>query len=88
MYCDGCGTTIHAGMGYCQRCGKRIVGGASAPAGQPAAPVRGIGADTGRVGRNIQLLGGLWMVYGALRLVSLGAFVVLPAKLDVQGLRV
>jgi len=30
------------------------------------------GYDKGRVRQNIQLLGGLWMVYGALRLFSLG----------------
>ncbi len=88
MYCDGCGTTIHAGMQYCQRCGKRIIGAAGAPAVQPAAQQGGYA--TGRVQRNIQLLGGLWLVYGALRLVSLAWLVIfgrmiLPSIFDAIG---
>jgi len=67
MYCDGCGATIHAGMQFCQRCGKRIVGAT----GAPVARMSPSGADVSRVRRNIQLLAVLWMAYGALRLVSL-----------------
>lgn len=93
MYCDGCGTTIHAGMQFCQRCGKRIVGAVGAPAVQPTTPRTQSGYGTGRVQRNIQLLGGLWLVYGALRLVSLAWLVIfgrmiLPSIFEAVGANV
>lgn len=76
MYCDGCGSPFATGAQFCTQCGKRIVGaGAAAGAGaaQPSPSI--ISARTagdGRVGRNINLLAGLWLANGILRLMEVG----------------
>lgn len=76
MYCDGCGSPFSAGAQFCMQCGKRIV---TAPVGSAAGAARGVptasamvaGGD-GRVGRNINLLAGLWLANGILRLMEVG----------------
>ena len=77
MYCDKCGTPFVTGAQFCTACGKQIVAGATA-----AGPARGVatgyraatagGAGDGRVGRNMNLLAGLWAASGILRLMGLG----------------
>lgn len=76
MYCDGCGSPFAAGAQYCRSCGKRILGvpaaaPAGAAAGWPASAGAARAAGDGRVGRNIQLLAGLWLASGILRLIGL-----------------
>lgn len=61
MFCDSCGSQIQVGQSFCQRCGKAIVG-AIQPAGS-------------RVARHAQMLGILWIAYGAF--VGLVSFLIL-----------
>lgn len=79
MYCDGCGSPFAAGAQYCRSCGKRILGvptGAAAlseeASWQPTSAARTPG--DGRVGRNINLLAGLWLANGILRLMGLASW--------------
>jgi hypothetical protein len=63
MFCDRCGQAISDEAQFCAGCGKRQ--GYVPPA--PAAPLpRG-----GRVSRNLHILGVLWIVIGALRLIEM-----------------
>ena len=77
MYCDGCGSPFATGAQFCTQCGKRIVGASATPAA--AAPQRlptgggALAAGDGRVGRNINLLAGLWLANGILRLMEVGS---------------
>ncbi len=75
MYCDGCGTPFTAGTPHCSSCGKQLkpgprasAAGQSAPAAAMATPVRVAG--DGRVKRNINILAGLWVAAGLLRLLA------------------
>ena len=58
MFCDRCGASIPEGQRFCSSCGK--------PAGIAVVPT----ASTGRVGRNLQLLGILWLVASVLNLIG------------------
>jgi hypothetical protein len=59
MFCDGCGTTVQPGQAFCSKCGKQIVG-----------PVTVIAQRGGRVHRNIQLLGILWLAISAFNTIG------------------
>lgn len=80
MYCDGCGTPFSQGTQYCSSCGKRLMAGplphaTQAEAGPSMAlPVRSAG--DGRVKRNINLLAGLWVAAGILRLMAIGGLLI------------
>lgn len=58
MYCNGCGTEVAEGHGFCGKCGRPVQG----------VPVRQYGA--GRVANHISLLGALWIGYSILALVG------------------
>lgn len=69
MFCDGCGNQLTEGASFCEHCGK-AVGNAAAQ------PVR-----AGRIAGHLQLLGILWVVIGALRLLPglfMMAFATMP----------
>ncbi len=58
MFCDRCGANIPEGQRFCSSCGK--------PAGIAVVPA----GSTGRVARNLQLLGILWFVASVLNLIG------------------
>ena len=64
MYCDRCGSSLNAGAQFCSTCGKAL-----SPWPVPVRPAVAASAD-GRVGRHIQLLAGLWLANGVLRLLG------------------
>jgi hypothetical protein len=55
MFCDGCGSELHAQSNFCNRCGKPITG--PTPAGKPARR---------NLSEHIRLLGILWPALSAL----------------------
>ena len=55
MFCDGCGTAVQPGQGFCSRCGKQIVG-----------PVTAMQPRRSRVQEHVRLLGILWLAISAL----------------------
>ncbi len=59
MFCDGCGTAVQPGQGFCSRCGKQIVG-----------PVIATAARPGRVQGHLQLLGILWLAISAFNTIG------------------
>jgi hypothetical protein len=69
MFCDHCGKPLNAGVQYCTACGTRVLPGASVSLAQSVAI-----APSDRVRRNIGLLGVLWAINGALRLLETFAF--------------
>ena len=69
MYCDGCGRPFNPGTRYCNACGKQLVTGPAGPSAA-AAVATGHAAGDGRVGRNINLVAGLWLANGILRLMG------------------
>jgi len=71
MYCDRCGSSLHSGAQFCAMCGKSLSPGPVSR--RPAAAV----SAGGRVGRHIQLLAGLCLASGVLRL--LGVFWLMAA---------
>jgi hypothetical protein len=72
MYCDKCGTPFNSGTRYCVVCGKQLVTGpvATGVAHAPVVPQAVRVAGDGRVGRNLNLLAGLWLANGILRLMG------------------
>ncbi len=56
MFCDGCGTSLAAGAGFCPACGKRV--GAA-----PLAPAQS------RLAGHVRLLGILWLALSAFRFI-------------------
>lgn len=63
MYCDRCGSSVGAGALFCSSCGKTLSPG--------AIPVRpAVVGQERRVQSNIQLLAGLWLANGILRLLG------------------
>jgi hypothetical protein len=70
MVCQACGTPVVESVHYCAKCGAQIVPPqppAYAGAGYPQPPVP---MYIPRVQRNLQVLGILWCVLGAYRVVS------------------
>lgn len=76
MYCDGCGTPFSAGTQYCSSCGKHLMAAAAQAAAAPtmATPSRGVG--DGRVKRNLNILAGLWVAAGLLRVMAFGGLLI------------
>jgi hypothetical protein len=68
MYCDRCGTPFNSGSQYCTSCGKQLVAGA--PAATPATAMAARATGDGRVRRNINIVAGLWLANGILRLMG------------------
>jgi hypothetical protein len=59
MFCDGCGTAVQPGQGFCSRCGKQIVG-----------PVTAFQPLRSRVEEHVHLLGILWLAMSAFNAVG------------------
>ena len=64
MFCDGCGSAVQAGQGFCSRCGKQVLSGIVT-----MLPRRG------RVQEHIHLVGILWLALSAMN--ALGGVVLL-----------
>ncbi|MGH9482898.1 MAG: zinc ribbon domain-containing protein [Terriglobales bacterium] len=70
MFCNRCGSVLGPGAQYCTQCGQTVAA-AGAPAGVAAtAPSIQAPAAGGRVIRNRNILGVLWLVVGAIGLVG------------------
>ncbi|TCK71961.1 hypothetical protein C7378_2585 [Acidipila rosea] len=69
MYCSGCGQNIQPGEAVCMRCGRPVT--PLPPVGMPV-----MQGSNGRVHRNIQTMGILWLVWGAWSV--LGWLIALP----------
>jgi len=72
MFCDQCGAPTETGARFCTRCGKALTPAAVPPAATPmqrAIPVSSPPAPD-RVKRHLHLLATLWIVFAALRLIS------------------
>lgn len=85
MFCDRCGKPLTSGAQFCTYCGKAVAAGTPVMA-RPAASI----ARDGRVQRNINLLAGLWMANGILRLVEVGWLllfgkIMLPSMMGIFG---
>ena len=74
MFCDGCGTPFNSGTRYCSACGRQLLAGPAqaVPAATIAAPASRGAAGDGRVKRNLNILAGLWIAAGLLRLLAFG----------------
>jgi hypothetical protein len=59
MFCDGCGTAVQPGQGFCSRCGKQIVG-----------PVTSMQQRPGRVQSHLHLLGIFWLAISAFNTIG------------------
>jgi phage shock protein PspC (stress-responsive transcriptional regulator) len=59
MFCDGCGTAVQPGQGFCSKCGKQIVG--SVAIMQP---------HRGRVQEHVRLVGLLWLAFSAFNAIG------------------
>ncbi len=59
MFCDGCGTAVQPGQGFCSRCGKQIFGTVQVMQPRP-----------GRVQAHTQLLGILWLAASAFNTIA------------------
>jgi len=59
MFCDGCGTAVQPGQGFCSHCGKQILG-----------PVTAMQLRPGRVQAHIHLLGILWLAISAFNTIG------------------
>jgi hypothetical protein len=68
MYCDSCGKPFNAGTRYCVACGRQLTPGPATASARTTAA--GQAAVDGRVGRNINLVAGLWLANGILRLMG------------------
>jgi hypothetical protein len=83
MFCSHCGVTVQPGQQFCSKCGQPLATPATPPAAAAAVPVppaslgpSGIDASGGtprRLERHVRVLGILWVVYSALRLLPGGA---------------
>ncbi len=59
MFCDGCGTAVQPGQGFCSKCGKQIVG-----------PVALMQPVRSRVKEHVRLLGLLWLAFSAFNAIG------------------
>ncbi len=81
MFCSNCGAAVHAGMKFCNACGKPLEAPAQAipmsaavATGPSAAPSPGALTPTpakarARLGKHLKVLGILWIVFSLLRLI-------------------
>ncbi len=82
MFCDRCGTPFTASVTYCGSCGKQLRSagpaqgqGAARPVAVAALPAPRPTSD-GRVLRNLNIVAGLWLASGVLRVVAFGGLLV------------
>ena len=54
MFCDGCGTAVQPGQGFCSHCGKQVLG-----------PVMAMQLHPGRVQTHVHLLAIFWFALSA-----------------------
>jgi hypothetical protein len=59
MFCDGCGTAVQPGQGFCSKCGKQIVG-----------PVAIMQPGRSRVKEHVRLVGLLWLAFSAFNAIG------------------
>jgi phage shock protein PspC (stress-responsive transcriptional regulator) len=59
MFCDGCGTAVQPGQGFCSKCGKQIVG-----------PVALMQPVRSRVKEHVRLVGLLWLAFSAFNAIG------------------
>jgi hypothetical protein len=59
MFCDGCGTAVQPGQGFCSHCGKQVLG-----------PVVAMQMRPGRVQGHFHLLGILWLAISAFNTIG------------------
>ena len=59
MFCDGCGTAVQSGQGFCSKCGKQIVG-----------PVTIMQPHRSRVQEHVRLVGLLWLAFSAFNAIG------------------
>jgi hypothetical protein len=59
MFCDGCGTAVRPGQGFCSSCGKQIIG-----------PIGSARQYPGRVQQHTTLLSILWLALSAMNAVG------------------
>jgi hypothetical protein len=59
MFCDACGAPVQAGQGFCNKCGKQIVGPVSVARPRP-----------GRVQEHVRLVGLFWLAFSAFNTVG------------------
>jgi hypothetical protein len=59
MFCDGCGTAVQPGQGFCSHCGKQVLG-----------PVMAMPLRPGRVQGHVHLLGILWLAISAFNTIG------------------
>ena len=76
MYCSSCGGNVQPEQVYCSRCGQPLAGVTPPPAAAPSLtdPASAAGSSTGAarpcsVAQHARVLGILWIIYSALRLV-------------------
>ena len=80
MICQGCGQPLEAGVRFCPKCGAQVVdhpmgaepvvaGYGAPPPPPPSPPMYAMRPGESRVRRHIQVLGVLWLVYGAYRAI-------------------
>ena len=77
MFCDGCGAPVQAGQGFCNKCGKQIIGPVSLAQPRP-----------GRVQEHVRLVGLFWLAFSAFNTVISAVLYVLANTLfaNPQGL--
>jgi hypothetical protein len=75
MFCDGCGTSVQAGQGFCSRCGKQIVG----PVIGPLTPMRR------RVQNHLNLLAIFWFAISAFNAICAVALYIIANTLLAPG---
>lgn len=76
MVCSSCGSPLEPGARFCSRCGVAVL--PAAPSPYPYSTI----ACT-RVGRHLNTLGFLWMIYGAMPLI--GWLIALPVVTGIFG---
>jgi hypothetical protein len=76
VFCSNCGAATHAGMKFCNTCGKPIDPMAAAPAppiaawAAPAAPTAAPSAAArGKLEKHLKVLGILWIIMSLMRLI-------------------
>jgi hypothetical protein len=74
MFCDGCGTAVQPGQGFCSRCGKQIVGGVATMQPLP-----------GRVQRHVHLLSILWLGLSSFNALGGVALYIVANTIFVRG---
>jgi hypothetical protein len=67
MTCAACGSVLGEDVRFCPRCGARIVSQAQVGPSYTGVPMI---LPYTRVGRNLQVLGMLWLIYAALRMFT------------------